>query len=317
MNAVAKGIGGYLAMAFGFTWVIAGVGAWSGITASSGLSYLLLAGTCMFGPAIAAIIQQRLFDKAPWSGLGLPLKGTRWSIVALTALVGMAMVPTALLTLHVFGQLAGFEAFGRVSITSERIVVSLTELLQKAGQPEAIAGQLRMLEGIPAGVVLLVALLGALLAAVTINLPFMLGEELGWRGYLWQRTEHWSGMRRVGFTGVVWGLWHAPLIAMGHNYPDHPIAGIGMMTLFCVLLALLFDWTRTRSRSIWSSCLLHGVINGSAGAMALFAWGGHPLVGSLVGVAGFVAFALLGALILLFDARYRAEFMAPRSVADP
>jgi hypothetical protein len=58
-------------------------------------------------------------------------------------------------------------------------------------------------------------------------------------------------------------------------------------------MALLFNWTRTRSWTIWSSCLLHGVINGSAGATVLFMWAGHPLVGSVAAVAGVNAIVLL------------------------
>jgi hypothetical protein len=29
--------------------------------------------------------------------------------------------------------------------------------------------------------------------------------------------------------GVIWGLWHAPLIAIGFNYPGMPVLGILMM----------------------------------------------------------------------------------------
>ena len=31
--------------------------------------------------------------------------------------------------------------------------------------------------------------------------------------------------------GVIWGFWHAPLILQGHNYPQHPWAGVFMMTV--------------------------------------------------------------------------------------
>ena len=83
---------------------------------------------------------------------------------------------------------------------------------------------------------------------------------------------------------------------------------IPLMMLFCVLLAVPFDHARWRSGSIWAPCILHGIINGSAGGFGLFAWGGHPLVGSPVGLAGFITLALLTIGILVFDGGYRATF---------
>ncbi len=307
---IDKRILSYLSMTFGSTWALVAIGYLLGVRDVSHTGYVVLAALCMLGPAGSALVQQRLFDRAPWSGLGLPLKGTRWGIVALTALLGMCIVPLYFLAQHVFGTILGLEAFGRVSISTERMMLSLTELLAATGQEGLLAGRFDFIRDTPAPLVLLAALVAALIGAFTFNLPFMLGEELGWRGYLWQRTAHWSGARRVGFTGTVWGLWHAPLIALGHNYQDHRVAGIGMMVIFCLLLSLLFDWTRTRSGSIWSACILHGLINGSAGVTVLFAYGGHPLLGSVVGVAGFAATGLLAMLILAFDTVYRSRFVS-------
>ncbi|HRH37236.1 MAG TPA: hypothetical protein PK760_02755, partial [Flavobacteriales bacterium] len=69
------------------------------------------------------------------------------------------------------------------------------------------------------------------------------------------------------------------------------------------------DWTRFRSKSIWSACILHGIINGSAGAAAMFSSGGHQLVGSAVGPAGMLAIALIGSVVLLLDGTYRSTLV--------
>lgn len=302
----------FLALAFGSTWALAGTGYLLGIKDVGSPGYVVLAAMCMLCPAVAALVQQRILDRAPWSGLGLSIRGTRWRIVALTSLLAMLIVPLFLLVVHLLGSVIGVEGFGKVSVTSERFIIAVTDLARSAGQDGALSSQGDLLARIPAGLVLVGVALGGLLAAFSINLPFMLGEELGWRGYLWQRTAHWAGFRRVFFTGVVWGLWHAPLIAMGHNYPGYPIAGIGMMVLFCLLLAFLFDWTRTRSGSIWSSCILHGVINGTAGATVLFAWGGHPLIASIAGLGGMLTIAVLVLLVLVFDRSYRDRLLRPK-----
>lgn len=308
-----KRIFSFLALAFGITWTIAGIGISLGVRATSGVPYTAMAALCMFGPAAAAIIQQRLLDKAPWAGLGLHLRGTRWAIVAWTAMVALAIVPFAMLVIHVMGDMLGMLAFGHVEVSHNRAGIAIGELAAGQLSEEGLQRQLTKLGEVSAIAILGIALAGSLAAACTINLPFMLGEELGWRGYLWQRTANWSGMHRVSFTGVCWGLWHAPLIAVGHNYPGEPLRGIAMMVLLCLAMALLFDWTRTRSRTIWSSCLLHGVINGSAGATVLFMWAGHPLVGSVAGLAGVIAIVLLGTAVLLFDGPYRRMFFRTTS----
>jgi membrane protease YdiL (CAAX protease family) len=303
-----KRILSFLALAFGITWTIAGIGIALGVRATSGIPYTAMAALCMFGPAAAAIIQQHLLDKGPWAGLGLHLSSTRWRIVAGTAVVALAIVPLTMLVVHGLGDLLGMLEFGHVEVSHERAGIAIGELAAGQLSGEGLQRQLAKLREVPAFAILGIALAGSLVAACTVNLPFMLGEELGWRGYLWQRTAHWSGLRRVSFTGVCWGIWHAPLIAVGHNYPGEPVRGIAMMVLLCLAMALLFDWTRTRSRTIWSSCLLHGVINGSAGATALFMWAGHPLVGSVAGLAGVIAIVLLGTAVLLFDGPYRRMF---------
>jgi membrane protease YdiL (CAAX protease family) len=304
-----KRILSFLALAFGITWTIAGIGIALGVRATSGIPYTVMAALCMFGPAAAAIVQQRLLDKAPWAGLGLDLGSTRWSIVAGTAVVALAIVPLTMLVVQGLGDLLGMLAFGHVKVSHERAGIAIGELAAGQLSEEGLQRQLTKLREVPAFAILGIALAGSLVAACTVNLPFMLGEELGWRGYLWQRTASWSGLRRVAFTGVCWGIWHAPLIAVGHNYPGEPLRGIAMMVLLCLAMALLFDWTRTRSRTIWSSCLLHGVINGSAGATVLFMWAGHPLVGSVAGLAGVIAIVVLGSAILLFDGNYRRTFL--------
>ena len=103
---------------------------------------------------------------------------------------------------------------------------------------------------------------------------------------------------------------------MGHNYLGYPVAGIGMMVVLCILLAFLFDWTRSRSGSIWSSCMLHGLINGTAGLALLFASGGHVLLG-LTGASGLAALGLMVSMIVAFDRSYRAQLTAgSTSVVD-
>ena len=49
------------------------------------------------------------------------------------------------------------------------------------------------------------------------------GEEYGWRGYLQSELIKLGRIRGVMLLGLIWGVWHYPVIWMGHNYPGQPI----------------------------------------------------------------------------------------------
>lgn len=304
----------FLLITFGVTWAIAGVGALFGVNVASPY-YTIIAGTCMFGPAIGALIQWRMIERAPWSVVGLHPRSIKPKGLLVTTLLGTLIVPVSFLVIWLFGNILHMHAFGDVEVSGARFADSIMAMLQERGLPDT-GGRDGMLNGLPGAVVLLVLLLAAVLASYTVNLPFMLGEELGWRGFLYHAMGTEAPLKRILFTGPVWGLWHAPLVLMGHNYPGYPWIGIGLMMVLCTCLALLFDWSRTRTNSVWGPCVLHGMINGSAGAFVLFARDGHVLVSSPAGAVGAIAVALLGTGVLLMDVPYRRAFLrGDRSVA--
>ena len=74
----------------------------------------------------------------------------------------------------------------------------------------ALAGQANL----PDSLVLLFtfAFLSAAVAGWSINGLFALGEEYGWRGLLWEAWRPYGIVRANLAIGLVWGLWHAPLI---------------------------------------------------------------------------------------------------------
>lgn len=303
---VNRRITSFLLLAFGISWAIAGVGSLLGVdTAHRG--YTILTATCMLGPAIAALVRWRLAERAPWSALGLHLSRIQWRQLGVTVTIGACIIPLSLLAIHVFGDHLHLPGFGHVEVSGKRLSTSVEAIMEERGVSGTTELSSRVAE-LPGALILLVLLASAVVAAFTVNLPFMLGEELGWRGYLYAVTAEWSPAQRIALTGPAWGLWHAPLIMMGHNYPGHPYVGVLVMMVFCSLLAVLFDHSRFRVESVWGPCVLHGIINGSAGAFALFTWDGHVLVASPAAVAGFIALAVLIAAVFAFDPRYRRSF---------
>jgi hypothetical protein len=56
--------------------------------------------------------------------------------------------------------------------------------------------------------------------------------------------------------GTVWGFWYAPLILQGHNYPQHPILGMLMLTIFMLLLSPLFAYVRLKAKSVIAASVI-------------------------------------------------------------
>ena len=88
--------------------------------------------------------------------------------------------------------------------------------------------------------------------------PSFFGEEYGWRVYLQDRLfPLLGGYKGVLVLGIIWGLWHAPLIAFGFNYPGQPILGNILMILLTIVLAVIFSYAVLKTGSVWIAVLLH------------------------------------------------------------
>lgn len=141
----------------------------------------------------------------------------------------------------------------------------------------------------------------ALFAGLTVNALAALGEEAGWRGYLYAVLE--GSFWRVSLvTGLVWGAWHTPLVLLGHNAITPNVgANVALTITWCVLVAPLFTWVRARSGSCIAVAITHGTINALAGVPLLFVRGGSTLVVGPLGAAWHVATLLVVALVVAYD----------------
>ena len=113
-----------------------------------------------------------------------------------------------------------------------------------------------------------------MLTALSIPMAFInFGEELGWRGYLYPKLEKLIGTpATVIIGGIIWGLWHAPLTAKGHNfgtdYPGFPYLGFVMMSMLCIGLGAFLMWLTKKTNSVYPASIAHSVNNNAVGAVA-------------------------------------------------
>lgn len=277
----------FLALAYGLSWAIAGAFVAAGGRWGSPAS-LAVAVAYMAMPAVAAVIVQ-LLHRDPWKPLGLSFRVNRWWFVAWLIPVPLAFAALGL------GMLAPGVSFAPD-------MSGLLERFPDAGGPER-EEILRQLEALPVHPLLLAVVQG-LAAGITVNAVAAFGEELGWRGLLHRQLRPMGFWRSSIAIGILWGLWHAPIILLGHNYPQHPQAGVPMMVAFAMLLSPLFTWIRDASGSVISAAILHGSINALAGVALVFLKGGSDLMVGMTGLVGLTVLAT--ANLLLFTGMRRA-----------
>lgn len=109
------------------------------------------------------------------------------------------------------------------------------------------------------------------IAAITLNMLFALGEEIGWRGYLYTLLGSKPVFKTALIIGIIWGFWHTPaIILLGYNYQFNRLAGIPLFTTLAVLFTypqlLLTDRARG---SVLPSSAFHGAINAIWGLTAI------------------------------------------------
>lgn len=151
----------------------------------------------------------------------------------------------------------------------------------------------------PVAVLVGSSLVQAFIAGMTINGVFAFGEEYGWRGVLAEELRPLGVVKANLVIGVIWGLWHAPLIALGHNYGAAWLPGIFMFVLITTPLSFILWWARERSTWLPTAAVVHGAFNGFAGIYALLVAGGDVLLAVPVGVFGAVALAIVAAILWL------------------
>jgi uncharacterized protein len=111
--------------------------------------------------------------------------------------------------------------------------------------------------------VLLLNLFLLLTYGVVASTTSGLGEEIGWRGFLFPSLYKLGPtFAAIVISGIIWGLWHYPAI-LGANYNSGGPVWLALLCFTWMVIsgAAIFGWLRIKSRSVWPAAIAHGSHN--------------------------------------------------------
>lgn len=288
----------FLGIAFGLSWLIS-LPLWFGDGLRSPW-FGLVAVAIMATPAIAALVVVFFVEKPSRRAAALGLwpigrPGRFIGFLALALIVPVALVLAALPVGALLGVYpADFVTFsGFEQLTNDQLAAT--------GAPPL---------PIPIEVLVALQFVNVLIGAF-INLIPAMGEELGWRGWLLPRLLPLGVAPAILLSGVIWGLWHAPLILLGYNYPTAP-GWLGLLAMcgMCIVIGTVFSWLRIRSGSVWAPALAHGAFNAAAGFSIVFVAAGQVVDTTQATILGWSGWIVPIALVIVLAVT--GQFSPPR-----
>ena len=259
-----------------------------GGTGTGTIGFTLLSAVYMFIPTISVLIVEKIIHKEKFkTDLLISFKINKWFFVA-----------WLLMPVIMFFTIGVNLIFPDIAYNPE--MTGLIDRIKNVLPAEQIDQMQQSLKALPINLVWLTLLQG-MIAGITINAIAAFGEELGWRGFLLNAFKAMSFHKASIIIGIIWGIWHAPLILMGHNYPQHPQVGVLMMVVLCVLWTPFYLYITIKSRSVIASAIMHGTMNATASISIITISGGNDLTSGIAGLAGFIALSIFLIGLFIFD----------------
>ncbi|UQA58902.1 type II CAAX endopeptidase family protein [Polyangium aurulentum] len=144
---------------------------------------------------------------------------------------------------------------------------------------------------------------------------FALGEEIGWRGYMLTRLIDARVPQPVLVSGLVWGLWHGPLILSKlYNPSPHPPLALLLFVVTVTGSSFMAARLRLDTGSVWPPVIMHAAWN--AILVSFFDASTHGATAPLWTGEGGVLVALSTAVITAVLLKFRrSSSQAPRAEA--
>ena len=270
-----------------FSWAMFAVAHWGfGIGADTPSGLMVFSTIYMFFPMLTALVLQAI-DKEKFNQMGLVNFKFSWAWLV----AWLLPVVIVFVCILINGLMPGVT----LQYNAEQLI---NQYQVPEEQQELVREQMGQL---PAWLMAVSVVFSGLLAGITVNAIAAFGEEYGWRNYLVGALREVKFWRAALFIGIVWGIWHFPLILMGHNYPNEPQWGVLLMVVMCIFLGIIELYFVLKTKSMIVAAVLHGTINALSGTVIYFTLGGNDFLNGMPGLAGFITMALAILGIWIYD----------------
>ena len=272
-----RGVFSFLSITFVLTYAIEGALILSGfrITRLPAMYGQLVVAAVMWVPALATVLTIRFITREGFAIVNFRVGS--WKPYVASGLI----VPMCFVLIYGLTWLLGL---GRPHWELGQYIAAL--------RPAGGAGISHMP---PPALIIPALFVATLVVAPFLNGLFGFGEELGWRGYLLPKFMVLGKLRAYVLLGIVWGLWHLPLILIGFTYPGQPVLGIVAFMALTITLGIYINELTLRHRSSILAGWVHGVFNSQKlGVWAVLFPTVNPLIGGFAGLVGIVVWLLLG-----------------------
>ena len=152
----------------------------------------------------------------------------------------------------------------------------------------------------------------------------LIGEELGWRAFLYDKLEKLTGFHgSIIIGGIIWGLWHTPpLITIGLNFgkdaPGFPVTNILLMCVFCIGAGAMMQMLRKMTDSVIAPIIAHAVIDTICNPLASIFLSEEIVDGKKfqMGLCMIASSLILGIPCWIYMARHSAKDTVPDTVKN-
>ncbi len=277
----------FLIVAFGLAWILQIV---ASIFANKGNEIVfrgILAG-CMYMPFLGVLVAR------------IPLKGMGWvpQLKGRKKYIFFSLWMPALLS--IIGGILFFIIFPK---TFDPEFTTIRLQLEQVGVLEKLEAQ-----GLTIPIYIVITSVQAITFAPFINMLVALGEEVGWRGVMYQYVKDKLGITKGRIvSGAIWGCWHFPIMILagyeyGKEYIGAPVLGPIVFCLSTIAMGIIFDYVYEETETIWMPSLMHGAVN----AFTIFAYMVKPEYSNLlilgpmyIGIISMVPLMALAVVICL------------------
>ena len=116
----------------------------------------------------------------------------------------------------------------------------------------------------------IISLINALLGSLA-SIPVFLGQELGWRAFLFPRLlKILTPLPTFIVLGIIWGSWTCIFLDPLFNGLVSPLTGCLLTILISIPLGIIYQYFYFKTRSIFVAALAHGALYQSFDTASLF-----------------------------------------------